>query len=473
MADITITIQAASDATMTTDGLASVNGVENLAEDDTRRVYGLPNMYIAKGDYSSTTDDGSKDTLEWVEAADGPRWDTINPVGPEAYHAGNVGVYAPDYILLNTADGGKAPPTTTAFQLRADTVVHEFTDMVVINPMPAADVSDSNNSTVGSGKTGTPGQLNNIVLAIGQRVETIKLSGTLVDRGPVTAANPRRQILLNIARMQHFKIARTGDKSWGGVASSALNPRSYPCLTLFDSLASPGYSVPLEPSGDSRQYRGIIKDISFTLEGGRPDIWSWNMTFAVINNEHTSNPIASGSWVAKINRIRLVEGNDGDPSTGSGDASNGDVQVNYVEIRVDRDLDKKDSNGDTLTIPPNGGERVEFKELDTVYISNTNSSPTVNGEWIIHGIHINNRTFILKRPAHWRNLVNADPTTYYGEKELFDTGPITIGGVSVERFKGIKYSDFAWRYRYPSGTSGGTLLFTDGNAGYVSWGAPF
>jgi len=460
MADITITIQAASDATMTTDGLASVNGVKNLAEGDTRRVYGLPNMYVQRG----SNEDGSGDVLKWVND---PRWDTINPVGPEGYHSGNIGVYAPDYILLNAGAGGKIPPTTTAFQLRAETVIHEFTDMVAVSPMPAADVR---NDTEDSGSVGTPGQLNNIVLAIGQRLETIKLSGTLVDRGPVTAANPRRQILLNIARMQHFKIGRTGSSgSWGGIASSALNPRSYPCLTLFNSLDSPGYSVPLEPSGDSRQYRGIIKDISFRLEGGKPDIWHWDMTFAVINNEHTSNPIGSGAWNAKITRIRLVEGNGGDPSNGSGDASNGDVQVNYVEIRVDRDLDKKDSNGDIIV---KDGHNVEFNELDTVYISNTNSVPTVNGEWIIQGIHKNNRTFILKRPSHWTNFtLDQVPTTYYGEKELFDAGPVTIGGVSVERFKGIKYSAFAWRYRYPSGTSGGTLLFTDGDEGYATWGS--
>ena len=165
----------------------------------------------------------------------------------------------------------------------------------------------------------------------------------------------------------------------------------------------------------------------------------------------------------------MVEGNDGDPSNGSGDASNGDVQVNYVEIRVDRDLDKKDSNGDIIV---KDGKNVEFNELDTVYISNTNSVPTVNGEWIIQGIHKNNRTFILKRPSHWTNFTpEAAPTTYYGEKELFDAGPVTIGGVSVVRFTGIKYSSFAWKYRHPSGTSGGTILFTDGDEGYATWGS--
>ena len=59
--------------------------------------------------------------------------------------------------------------------------------------------------------------------------------------------------------------------------------------------------------------------------------------------------------------------------------------------------------------------------------------------------------------------------TYFGEKELFDSGPVTISGNSVGRFTGTKYSQFAWRYRYPSGTSGGTLLFTDGSDGLITW----
>ena len=75
MAAVTITIQAASDAIMTTDGaLPSSNGLTNLAEGDARRVYGLPNMYIQKGDYGTSPDDGSKDTLKWVQF---PRWDTV------------------------------------------------------------------------------------------------------------------------------------------------------------------------------------------------------------------------------------------------------------------------------------------------------------------------------------------------------------------------------------------------------------
>jgi hypothetical protein len=457
MADITITIQAASDATMTTDGLPSVgtNGATNLAEGDARQVYGLPNMYVQRGAGAN----GENDVLKWLKGPDNPRWDTILPIRMEE-----------TYSALSA--GRKPPPNTTAFQLRADTVIHEFADQVAVSPMPAADIR---NDIKGSGSVGTPGQLNNIVLAIGQRVETIKLSGTLVDRGPVTAANPRRQILLNIARMQHFKIGRTSsDDAWGGESSNALNPRSYPCLTLYNSLVSPGYSIPLEPSGDSRQYRGIIKDLSFRLEGGKPDIWSWNMTFAVVNNEHTSNPVGSMEWTAGINRIRLVEGNDGNPDNGSGDSSNGDEVENYVEIRVDRDLNIKDSNGDVVEYC---GVPVEMKNGDIIYIAGTDSNPTVNGTWEIQGLHQNNRTFILKKPMHWTKVVDGDASSYHGEKELFLADPVVIGGVSVERFTGPLAGDgnplftqFAWRYRWPTGTSGGQILFTDGTDGTAIWG---
>jgi hypothetical protein len=461
MADVTITLQAASDAVMTTDNLGSTDGSKNLAEGDARRVYGLPNMYIQKGTYSGA-DDGSKDILKWVTS---PRWDTILSPGTDL--SNRIAFEATPYFDSESRLKTKSPPTTTAFQLRADTIAHEFTDAVLVSPMPAADIR---NDLENMGRAGTPGQLNNIVLALGNRLETIKLSGVLVDRGLVTAANPRRQILLNIARMQHFKTARTGVQAWGGKLASALNPRSYPCLTIFDGLISPGFSVPLEPSGDARIYRGIIKDLSFRLEGGRPDMWFWDMTFSVINNEHQANPLASVMWQGDINRIRLVEGDGGDPDDGSGDTSNGDEMFNFVEIRSSRDLELQDQFNDPI-LDEATKEPIEFQEGDSVFISGTNSNPTVNGEWIIQGIHKGNRTFILKSPSHWDipSEAGAVGDTYYGEKGLFDAGPVTIGGNSVGRFTGTKYSQFAWRMRYPTGTSGGTLLFTDGSDGLITW----
>tara|TARA_R110002020_G_scaffold39420_1_gene117259 strand:- start:3142 stop:5433 length:2292 start_codon:yes stop_codon:yes gene_type:complete len=123
------------------------------------------------------------------------------------------------------------PPTTTAFQLRCENIEHIADDLASVNPLPSWDTSDGQKAN-----SGTPGQLNNLVISLGMRTEMIRMSGVLVDEGPITASNPRKQILMNIARMQHFKTGRGGKATnWGGVNSGPLNPRAYPCLTIFDS----------------------------------------------------------------------------------------------------------------------------------------------------------------------------------------------------------------------------------------------
>jgi len=284
----------------------------------------------------------------------------------------------------DTGGGTKPNPTTTAFQLRCENISHEFTDNVSISPIPAFDISPGQHDSAG-----TPGQLNNIVLALGMRTEIIKLSGVLVDTGLVTASNPRRQILLNIARMQHYKTGRGGQGGdefarWGGKESGLMNARSYPCLRIYESHATPGYTFGREPSGDSRQYRGIIKDLSFRMEGGRPDHWFWNMTFAVIANEHSPVPLGQTPWLSKINRIRLVDEIDPDDreaiTTGDG----------YFEIRCSQDLVTKDADGEVTR---------EMEDGDVVYISNTASVPTLNGHWKVLGINLSDRTFILEAPT--------------------------------------------------------------------------
>ena len=99
-------------------------------------------------------------------------------------------------------------------------------------------------------------QVQNIGLSLGMRAEKIKISGTIVDTGPVTATNIRKQVFMNICRMQYLKIAGW----WGGKPRNALNhkdgyphsgntdkqdyrgwgyggptnPRSYPCLTIYE-----------------------------------------------------------------------------------------------------------------------------------------------------------------------------------------------------------------------------------------------
>jgi len=273
-----------------------------------------------------------------------------------------------------------------------------------------------------------------IVLALGMRTEIIKLSGVLVDRGLVTASNPRRQILLNIARMQHYKTGRGGQGSsefakWGGKDSSLLNPRSYPCLTIFESYSNPGYSIGREPSGDSRQYRGIIKDLSFRMEGGRPDHWFWNMTFAVVSNEHSEQDLGQKQWLSAINRIRLVDDDDG------GGSEVGTGEDGYFEIRSAGDMVLKTADKETLR---------EIEDGDIVYLSNTDSVPTLNGRWFITGINLDNRTFIIK---HHDGDGHGEETAIMKNDENEDAG----GNESTE----LKWNEDA---------------FEAGNEGHISWG---
>ena len=378
MADITITLQAASDSIMTRNNRADELGTAaELADDDARKVYGLPNMWV----------NSKTNTLQW-ETAGYARWDEVSSdlsgdcdrgVNLSAYES--LGMSATGDISTLT----KRPPSTTAFQLRCEQISHEFSDQVQVSPLPAADVRHGQYADAG-----TPGQLNTLVLALGVRQETIKLSGTLVDRGPVTASNPRRQTLLNIARMQHLKIARGagGKEGWGGDYASPSNPCSYPCLTLFDALLNPGFSNAREPSGASRQYRGIIKDISFRMEGGRPDIWAWDMTFQAVNNEHTPAQIDQRQWVGQINRMRLVN-EDGDVLDNSNSTAN---TGGYIEIRLDRDLERSIGMGKTKS-----GELVrlfsEMKHGEGIYIEGSTSTPTLNGFWWVRDIDLDERTF--------------------------------------------------------------------------------
>ena len=375
MADITITLQAASDSIMTLNNRPSELGTAaELADDDARKVYGLPNMWV-----SSVTN-----ILKW-ETGGYARWDEV---GGDALGVCRPGETLSAYQVNGLSVNGdvttytKRPPSTTSFQLRCEQISHDFNDQVSVSPLPAADVRNGQFADAG-----TPGQLNTLVLALGVRTESIKLSGTMVDRGKVSATNPRRQILLNLARMQHLKIARgTGGKDgWGGPFAGPMNPASYPCLTLFDALATPGFSMGREPSGDSRQYRGIIKDLSFRMEGGRPDIWEWDMTFQAINNEHTPASIDQKQWVGHVNRMRLMEDNDGggDELDGSDPSEGG-----YIELRLDRDLDRK-------VVGLSKSIVVEMDHADRLYIEGSTSTPTLNGMWWVRGINLSNRTLII------------------------------------------------------------------------------
>ena len=74
MADITITIQAASDSIMTENG--SSGGVP-LGEGDARKVYGLPNI-TSQGITGTVGGIQTTAKVSWIKS---PRWDEIQPFG--------------------------------------------------------------------------------------------------------------------------------------------------------------------------------------------------------------------------------------------------------------------------------------------------------------------------------------------------------------------------------------------------------
>ena len=217
--------------------------------------------------------------------------------------------------LMNTP--GRIP-TTTRFQLHVENITHKFSDQVAVTPMV---------KSAGT-KSAIFEQLQVLGLNVGMRTESIDLAGTLRDTGPVGVDNIRKQVLLNIARTQWLKIMGF----WGGKHGSQLegdpskdedhgifevnqqesfgylhsqakseefqskgkgyggptNPRSYACLTIFnpkEQSSTDGKKVDVNPDGGYNIYRGVIKNLGFTQEAGRPDIWQWRMTFEVISNE--------------------------------------------------------------------------------------------------------------------------------------------------------------------------------------------
>ena len=83
-----------------------------------------------------------------------------------------------------------------------ESIQHSIQDMSTITALPGIDYGTS-------GRTGTPEQLDNISVAFGMRKETITLNGIMIDRGVISAYNPRRQVILDIARSQYLKIRNT------------------------------------------------------------------------------------------------------------------------------------------------------------------------------------------------------------------------------------------------------------------------
>ena len=376
----TITLQAASDSIMTIDNA----GGTALADDDCRKVYGLPHTYVARpslkgadgkpmgkeitrtiGRHVVTYHAGENKLLLNQAASQssgqvsgdgfsaGARWDQISPVDiasqrsilksieevndfPTAAYTGGYGLSDVSItdVFQQACSGFSVDrrPKTTAFQLHCDTLTHISQDMTAITPLPGVEWGDDVTS-------GTPEQMSNIAVGLGFRQEKLSLGGVLIDRGLVSASNPRRQVLLNIARTQYLKVRNaappqsekeggflgftlkggskfTGGMSigrvedppprgrqhaWGGLFAGPTNPRSYPCLTIhnqdYDASEANTYHDPgdgtnwrpptgdVEADGGYKIYRGMITQISFSMEPGRPDFWRWSMDFSVIANE--------------------------------------------------------------------------------------------------------------------------------------------------------------------------------------------
>ena len=397
---ITVTLQAASDANMTVDGTA---GGTALADSDFRKVYGLPNQFI-----------GTDNKLHFLQSL---RWDTVNP--PESairldYTASPVAVEASSWHLDSSKNdtawslNKQRRPRTTEFQLRCDSITHDVSDMATIAPMPAYNNMDGTRSD-----SSTPGQLHNLVVAMGMRYEVIKLSGALVDEGPITASNPRKQVLMNIARMQYLKTGRGGRNSWGGVNSGPLNPNSYLCLTIYDAdIGSIGTydSIGYQPNGLDLVYRGLIKSFAFRQEGGRPNQWFWTMEFQVLANEHSQQFFQGQgllSGILEIDRIRLVDAF-GTPISGGDFPTTASVELrsaNALQVQV----------GPSAYKTPNN--------YQMIMITSSNSTPKIDGRYTIDKVNVTDNTFILERVVADNTIVNNQHTgpSGFNEPDLTQT----------------------------------------------------
>jgi len=447
---ITITIQAPSDAVMTHNNQDTVTGGTALADDDFRKVYGLPNMYV-----------NNKNILKFATYSSSPRpprWDTINAPGAvnnietivvSSYDRA-LGLSEEERVVFDewadvpvgTRYKAHMPPTTTAFQLRCDSISHDVDDASAISPLPSMNTNDG-----AKANSMTPGQLINIVIGMGLRSEVIKLTGVLVDEGTISASNPRKQVLMNIARLQYLKSGRGGsENNWGGTNSGPLNPRSYTCLTIYDpnSVVTDTYdSMDQQPAGLDLSYRGIIKNLSFRQEGGRPNQWFWSMEFQVVANEHPQANSLSSNGAMQISRIRLVDSVDEETALESGDFPG----PGKIEIQVTRDLEVPYAH-------PNKGTVRRLRSWQTIKIVGTDSVPPINGHWYITNLNYTSNTFLLSEAYN----VGTDPGWQDIEDAVGRDISIATGKHANGEVRGIwdaTAADYVWEG------------FTNGTDGYV------
>ena len=183
-------------------------------------------------------------------------------------------------VYPSNASGYEAVPI--AYELKTDQLTQTYINDAIPIYLPAEESTNE--------------QLRNLQVTLGISREMLSLQGVLVDRGSPTANNLTKHVFLNIAR-----------KQWGQIIQNAANPLSYPRLTLnsgydifetnmydsdtdldndADRLESGSYIRGEHDGGFPKYYRGIITNLTFTLQGGRPDIFTWRMEFAAIKNEN-------------------------------------------------------------------------------------------------------------------------------------------------------------------------------------------
>jgi hypothetical protein len=215
------------------------------------------------------------------------------------------------YAVFKNNGEQDGDPGTTKWQLRCDSLGRSYANSAIPLPMPSLGRGD---------------QYYNMLLDIGMRQETINMSGTLVDRGMPTAENPRLQTIFDIVRTQHssqLNMSEEAEKKREedqtpsntmaylrltigsgyepsdyqestGVAAGATPPQT-PTYNLNTNIIvrdrnyPPGGPWTKDELGTRRTekaYRGLITQFSANLTGGKPDIWTWQMTFTVVKNEH-------------------------------------------------------------------------------------------------------------------------------------------------------------------------------------------
>ena len=212
----------------------------------------------------------------------------------------------PGYRITAAMDAGQATITTSGnqdsvpsgaveWQLQVDRISHAFSTPAIPLGLPGSGQGD---------------QLRNQMINIGMRTETIRCSGVIRDVGVPSATNVRKQTLLDIARVQWSPNVNANDQ---GEGANPGNINSYLRLTIGDGYEPSDYtdSVGGNPSSPTlaintnlvtrdqnnnggsvgarrttKSYRGMITDITFELEGGRPDIWRYNFSFYCVKNEH-------------------------------------------------------------------------------------------------------------------------------------------------------------------------------------------